>query len=111
MRALFWIVVLPVSLIVLVFAAINTATVEVDLFVGTVPLPLFAIALVGVFIGFVWGGLISWLHAGKSRARAREYVRQVETDRREIALLQEKLRKLERAERQATIPLPPANAA
>ncbi len=111
MKFFFWIVVLPISLAVLVFAVINTQMVEVDLFVYAVPLPLFAIGLIGVFVGFVWGGVIAWLHGGKARQRARDYARRAESDRREMAILQERLRKLERAEKQATIPLPPANAA
>jgi uncharacterized integral membrane protein len=111
MKIFFWIAVLLISVVVLVFAVINTHLVDVDLFVDTIPLPLFAIGLIGVFVGFVWGGLISWLHAGKARQRARNFARQAESERRETAILRERLRKLERAERQATIPLPPANAA
>ena len=111
MKFFFWIVVLPISLAVLVFAVINTQMVEVDLFVYAVPLPLFAIGLIGVFVGFVWGGMIAWLHAGKARQRARNYARQAESERREMAILRERLRKFESAEKQATIPLPPANAA
>lgn len=111
MKILFWIVAVPISLAVLAFAVINTRSVDVDLFVSVVPLPLFAIALIGVFIGFIWGGLVAWIHAGKARQRARNYARKAESDRREMAILQERLRKLESADKQATIPLPPANAA
>ena len=111
MKFFFWIVVLPISLAVLVFAVINTQMVDVDLSVYAMPLPLFAIALIGVFVGFVWGGLIAWLHGGKARQRARDYARRAESQRRDTAILQERLRKLENAEKRATIPLPPANAA
>ncbi len=111
MKFLFWIVVPPIALVVVWFSVINPQMVDVDLFVYTVPLPLFAIALIGVFVGFIWGGLIAWLQAGKARQRARNYARQVETERRETAIVRERLRKLERAEKQATISLPPANAA
>ncbi len=111
MKIFFWIVVLPISLAVLVFAVVNTQMVDVDLFVYTIAMPLFAIALVGVFVGFIWGGLIAWLHAGKARQRARDYARRVESERRETAIVRERLRKLESAEKQATIPLLPANAA
>ena len=111
MKFFFWIFVLPISLAVIVFAVTNTQMVDVDLFVHTQPLPVFAIGLFGVFVGFLWGGLIAWLSAGKARQRSRKYARQVETEKRETAIVREKLRKLERAEKQATIPLPPANAA
>jgi uncharacterized integral membrane protein len=111
MRLVFWIFAILISLVVLGFAVLNTQSVDVDLLVYQLPLPLFAIALIGVFIGFIWGGLVSWIHAGKSRQRARNFARQAETDRREMAILRERLRKLETAEKQATIPLPPANAA
>ena len=111
MRILFWIVVIPISLVVLAFAVINTQSVDIDLFIYTIPLPLFAIALIGVFVGFIWGGFVSWIHAGKARQRARDYARQAESERRDMAILRERLRKLESVEKQATIPLPPANAA
>jgi uncharacterized integral membrane protein len=111
MRIFFWIAVLLISVVVLVFTVVNTRMVDVNLFVYTIPLPVFAIALIGVFVGFVWGGMIAWLHAGKARQRARNYARQAESERRETAILRERLRKFESAEKQATIPLPPANAA
>jgi len=111
MKFFFWIVVLPISLAVIVFAVINTQMVEVDLFVYAISLPLFAIGLFGVFVGFVWGGVIAWLHGGKARQRARDHARRAESERRETAIVREKLRKLENAEKRATIPLPPANAA
>jgi uncharacterized integral membrane protein len=111
MKFFFWIVVLPISLAVIVFAVINTQMVKVDLFVYAISLPLFAIGLIGVFVGFVWGGVIAWLHGGKARQRARDHARRAESHQRDIAILQQKLRKLEDAEKRATIPLPPANAA
>ena len=86
MKFFFWIVVLPISLAVIVFAVINTQVVEVDLFVYAVPLPVFAIGLIGVFVGFVWGGVIAWLHGGKARQRARDHARRAESQRRGAGL-------------------------
>jgi uncharacterized integral membrane protein len=111
MKIFFWIVVLPISVVVLLFAVFNTQMVDVDLLGHTMPVPLFAVALIGLVGGFIWGGLIAWLHGGKARQRARNYARRAESERRETAILRERLRKLENAEKQATIPLPPANAA
>lgn len=112
LKLLYWLLVLVLSLIIIVFSVNNRQLVEIDLWLyETPPIPLFLVALVGIFIGFIGGGLVAWVGAGKSRARARQLHRGLEAQEREKAILRRKLEKLEAAERQATIPLPPADAA
>ena len=111
-RLVFWLLVLILSLVIIVFAVNNRQAVELDLWVYHTPaIPLFAVALAGIFIGFIWGGLVAWVSAGKSRQRARDLYRRVETDEREKATLRRQIEKLQAGEKRAAIPLPPADAA
>ncbi len=111
-RLVFWLLVLILSLIIIVFAVSNRQPVELDLWVyQTPPIPLFAVVLVGIFIGFIWGGVVAWFSAGKSRQRARDLYRHVETDEREKATLRRQIEKLQAGEKRAAIPPPPADAA
>ena len=110
-RLLYWIAVIPLFLVVIVFSVTNHATTELSLWPALtepVPFPVYGIALVALFIGFVWGGIISWFQNGNSRRRIRELRRQNEADQREIVLLRDRLARLQEGERQATIPPPPA---
>jgi lipopolysaccharide assembly protein A len=111
-RLIFWLLVLVLSLVIIVFAVSNRQAVELDIWVyQTPPVPLFAVALIGIFIGFIWGGLVAWINAGKHRQRARDLYRRVEADEREKAALRRQIEKLEAGERRAAIPPPPADAA
>jgi hypothetical protein len=88
----------------------NHATTELSLWpvlTEPVPFPVYGIALVSLFIGFVWGGIVSWFQNGRSRRRVRDLKRQAEADQREINTLRDRLARLEGGERQATIPPPP----
>ncbi len=113
MRLAYWIVALPVALAIIVFAVTNREEVAIDLWplAYSVTLPVFAVVLIAILIGFIWGGVVTWLGAGRSRQRARELSRRLEASHRDIAVLQRKIEKVEAAERQATIPQAPADAA
>lgn len=114
MRPLFWIVVLVLVLAAVTFSVNNHESVNIGLqpFLSeTVSLPVYGLTLIAVFVGFVWGGLVAWIQAGKTRKRVRDLVRLRESEHREIVLLREKLAKLERVEKEATIPAPPAGVA
>lgn len=109
-RLLYWIAVIPLFLVVIVFSVTNHATTELSLWPALtepVPFPVYGIALVALFIGFVWGGIISWFQNSNSRRRVRELRRQNEADQREIVLLRDRLARLQEGERQANIPPPP----
>jgi uncharacterized integral membrane protein len=110
-RVLYWLTVVPLFLVVIVFSVTNRAMLELNLWpVLTQPVsfPVYGIALVGLFIGFVLGGIVSWVQNGRTRRRIRDLQKQSEADQREIATLRERLTRLEVTEREATIPPAPA---
>jgi uncharacterized integral membrane protein len=114
MRMLFWIIVPLLFVIVIVFAVRNYAVVDVSLWpilTEAVALPIYAVALIALFIGFLWGGLIAWMQGHGGRARRRQLARRLEAERQEAAVMRDKLARLESAEKSATIPAPPAGIA
>jgi uncharacterized integral membrane protein len=68
-----WILTLPLTVAVIVFAVANRHFVPLDLwpFEIAMELPVFVLVLGSVFVGFVIGALAMWLSAGKQRRRAR----------------------------------------
>jgi uncharacterized integral membrane protein len=111
-RWIFWLLVLVLSLVIIVFAVLNREPVELDLWVyQTPPIPAFVLTLIGIFIGFIWGGIVAWFSAGKSRQRVRDLRRRLEADEREKAILRREIEKLQAGEKRAAIPPPPADAA
>ena len=113
-RVLYWIAVLPLFLAVIVFAVSNHETVQLSLWpllAQTVPFPVYGIALVALFVGFVLGGIVSWFQNGGTRHRVRELQRQSEAEQRELASLRERLSRVQAVEREATIPPSPLASA
>ena len=109
-RVLYWIAVIPLFLVVIVFAVTNHGTAELSLWpvlTEPVPFPVYGIALIALFLGFVLGGIVSWFQNGRTRRRIRELQRRSETEQRDNAALRDRLARFEAAERQATIPPPP----
>ena len=93
-RLLYWIAVIPLFLVVIVFSVTNHATTELSLWpvlTEPVPFPVYGIALVALFLGFVWGGIVSWFQNGRNRRRVRDLQRQSEADQREIVRLRDRL--------------------
>ena len=113
-RVLYWLILIPLFLVVIIFAVTNRQPTELSLWpvlTEGLSFPVYGIALIGVFIGFVFGGLVSWIQHGRSRRRIRELQRQSETDQRDVAILRDRLAGMEARERQATIPAPLPGAA
>jgi uncharacterized integral membrane protein len=111
-RLIFWLLVLVLSLVIIVFAVLNREPIELDLWVyQTPPIPAFVLTLIGIFIGFIWGGIVAWISAGRYRRRIRDLRRHVEADEREKAILRRQIEKLQAGEKRAAIPPPPADAA
>jgi uncharacterized integral membrane protein len=111
-RVLYWVAVLPLFLIVIVFAVSNHETVNLSLWpalLEPVPFPVYGLALVALFLGFVFGGIVSWFQGGSNRRRLRELHRQSEADQREIASLRDRLGRLQATEREMAIPPAPAS--
>jgi len=112
-RVLYWIAFIPLCLVVIVFAVSNHATTELSLWpvlMDPVPFPVYGIALVALFVGFLLGGIVSWFQGGSARCRIRGLQRQSESEQREIATLRERLGRLEGADLRATIPAAPIPA-
>ena len=105
-RFFYWLIIIPLFAVVIVFAITNHGSTELSLWPVTehVMFPVYGIALIGLFVGFLIGGLASWIQNGRSRRRLRELQRQSEADQREIAILRDRLASSEARERQATIP-------
>ncbi len=85
---------LPLTLVVVVFAVANRNTfVAIDLFpfdVADYPVPLLALVLACLLFGFLCGGVVMWLSAGKTRRRARESHYRASNLEREVAYLKRK---------------------
>jgi putative membrane protein len=89
-KRLSWIVTLPVTLVVVVFAVSNRDEVAINLWPTGLDLtiPFFAVVL-GVFLaGFLVGAAIMWLSGAKGRARARRLRYRAEELERELVRLQ-----------------------
>lgn len=114
MRVLFWIIVPLLFLVVIVFALRNHEMVEVSLWpllLSPIMIPLYAIALIALFIGFLWGGFVAWMHGSTGRARRRALARRLEAEHQELLHVRDRLARLEAADRTASIPSPPAGVA
>jgi uncharacterized integral membrane protein len=68
-----WILTLPLTVVVIVFAVANRDFVPLDLWPFEIALqvPVFALVLGSLFLGFLIGALAMWLSGGKQRRQAR----------------------------------------
>ena len=95
----FWIVVAPLAAAIIVFSVNNREDVVLDLWpldLVTVPLPAYSIILAGIFLGFLAGGLVAWVSAGKFRKRARLERQRANRAEKELALAKDHIHRLER---------------
>lgn len=81
-------ILLPLAVVVIVFALLNRGPVAVDLFIAEANLPLYIGILGALAIGFLSGvaagGSISWISQGKWRSRARKGERRAESLENEV---------------------------
>lgn len=100
MRHLSWIITAPLLVVAVVFSVANRGRVAIDLWPLPITLepPLYLVALAAIFAGFLIGGTVVWIAAGRRRRRARELRYRNEELERELAYLR---RRLERAEQPA----------
>jgi uncharacterized integral membrane protein len=86
-KHLSWLITLPVTLVVVVFAVSNRTPVEIDLF--PLPwrpvLPAYLLVLGSMFIGFLIGGIATWLAGAPYRRRARRLAAEAQVLSRELA--------------------------
>ena len=73
MKHFSWILTLPLTIVVIVFAVANRNFVPLDLwpFEIAVQVPIFVLVLGSLFVGFLIGALAMWVSGGKQRRRAR----------------------------------------
>ncbi len=73
MKHFSWILTLPLTVVVIVFAVANREFVPLDLwpFEIALQLPVFSLVLGSMLIGFLIGALAMWLSGGKQRRLAR----------------------------------------
>lgn len=87
MKHLSWLVTLPATLVVVVFAVSNRTPVEIDLF--PLPwhpvLPAYLLVLASLFFGFLIGGAAAWVAGVRHRRRARRLAIEADLLSRELA--------------------------
>ena len=120
LRLFFWLFAIPLLAVILVFSTTNAALIEISVWPALdqpVLFPVYGVAIISLLIGFLIGGWVAFLGGGRSRQRSRDLLRQVETDRREMAILRKQVEKLE-AEKKlpasgstASLPAPSRQAA
>ncbi len=93
MRYLYWTVTLIIGAAVTVFALANWRDVPFALspFTEAEPVPLAAVALGAMLVGFIIGEVTGWLSGGRWRREARVRGRRIEALQRELAATQAKL--------------------
>ncbi len=112
MSKLSWLVVILLGIIVIAFTVFNTGQVRIHFWpLAPMTLPIFLIALGGVFIGFLFGAVVAWFGFSRTRGKLRETSRQLETTSREAAIQRRRIEKLESQEKPSAAKLPPAAAA
>lgn len=99
MKHFSWILTLPLTVAVVVFAVNNIAAIPVDLWpFGIVAMwPTYLVVLLAIVIGFLCGAAVMWFSAGRSRREAR----QQRAEARRLAHELESLRKATEAARAA----------
>ena len=87
MKHFSWLITLPVTLAVVVFAVSNRTPVEIDLFPfpSHPVLPAYLLVLGSLFCGFLIGGVIAWLAGAPQRRRARRLTLEADILSRELA--------------------------
>lgn len=94
---------MPLALVIIVFSLVNRGPVAVDFwpFPAVIEIPLFALVLVILAVGVLWGGVGAWLAAGQSRIRARHASRRADAAEIEVRDLEERVSGLQEDLKQA----------
>lgn len=99
MRLVYWLIAAPLLVAVPLFAISNLDNVKLSIWPlpFEVELPVFVIALIGLAVGFIAGGVVAWFSAGRARTRARAAERAVRSRDVEIEDLRRRVQTAERA--------------
>jgi uncharacterized integral membrane protein len=97
-KLMIWLVLLPLAIVILMFAVANrqSVTVSFDPFNAVQPaasltLPLFVLIFILVLLGVFIGGIAAWIRQSRYRRVARVLEGDVAGLRREVSLLNERL--------------------
>ncbi len=91
MKYALWILSLPLTIVAVVFALTNQQLALINLW----PLgitwdgPVYLIVFLAFLVGFILGGLVAWVSAGKTRSRARHARNQARRLEREKTVLEQ----------------------
>lgn len=111
-RIISWIVMIPFAIVVIIFSASNLELVTVNLWPmpHELTVPMFTMILTVFIVGFLMGGIVAWLSAGKSRQAARQQRFRADKAERELRSLSNKLDNRDREKQEnttpATVPVP-----
>ena len=97
-KVLFWIVVAPLAAAIIVFSVNNRAEVRLDFWpldLMSQPLPVYAVMLATLVIGFFTGGVVAWRSAAKHRKRARIEAKRAKRAERDVAEAKEQIQRLQ----------------
>jgi uncharacterized integral membrane protein len=97
-KIVFWLILVPLAIVILMFAIANreVVTVSFDPFSSTAPaasvsVPLFVLIFILVILGVILGGVAAWLRQSEYRRAARRRDADVSLLRREIDTLNARL--------------------
>jgi uncharacterized integral membrane protein len=117
MRRFTWIISLPITIVIVLFAVMNRELVTLNLWPlpWDLAAPLYLLTLGCILFGFLVGLLVMWLSHGSSRRRARELARRVDAQANELNALRRNAPAgtgtalaITKGEREATALVPPA---
>lgn len=104
MKLIYWLIAGPLTALAVLFALSNRASVELSIWPlpFTLPAPVYLVALGGLAVGFLAGGVVAWFGAGRIRARARSAERTVRARDVELEDLRRKVKEAEIAQARQT---------
>jgi uncharacterized integral membrane protein len=103
----FWIVAIPIFVVVVAFSIANHGTQEISLWPvseTTITLPQYAIVLAAMLVGILLGGMMSWIHGSPGRHERRMLNREVSSLRQQVKELRGKLESAGNVADRATTP-------
>lgn len=98
---------IPLTAAVVAFTVSNRGVIRFELWPTpySLEVPVFAAVLGAAVVGFLAGAIVSFVAAGRRRARNRQLMRMLENSKREEAYLREQIKKL-KAQAATTVQLP-----
>ena len=89
MRRFTWIITLPITILVVLFAVMNRESVTLNLWPlpWDIGAPLYLLTLGCILFGFLFGLLVMWLSHGGTRRRSRDLSRRVDAQANELNAL------------------------